>query len=207
MTDRGLAVGIAQLRAATERGRWQRNAAARLAPHALDGYASHGRWGTADGFPVLYLGRPTDSVVVEAYRHQVDPVIFDSDDDRELFIAGLLPRVLITCNVDVTHLLDLRSATARAAVGLTTQDLTSPTNDGDSYRRCQGVAQVAHQLGRHGVLAPAATTLGETLALFTDVLPEAQKPQRARQDEHWTQLPPDPRQLPERSLRLVTDDS
>jgi hypothetical protein len=206
VTERGLAARIAELPAATETGVWQRNAAARLAPTALDGYASEGRWGSADGFPVLYLGRPTDSVVVEAYRHQVDPVIFDTDADRERFLAGLLPRVLITCAVNVTDLLDLRSATARAAVGLTTQDLASPTNDRDSYQRCQTVAQVAHQLGRHGIITPAATGLGDTLALFTDMLPAAQKPQRTQQDEHWPHLPSDPRHSPERALRLVGDD-
>lgn len=208
MTDsQGLAAGIAELPAAPIAGRWQRHASARLAPTALDGYASTGRWGTADGFPVLYLGRPTDSVIVEAYRHQVDPLIFDSDADRERFLAGLLPRVLITCTVDVTSLIDLRSAAARAAVGLTVQDLSSPADDRDSYRRCQAVAQVAHQLGRYGIVAPAASGLGETLALFTDVLPKAQRPQRAQPDEHWVHLPSDPRQPPAQPLRLVTGDS
>lgn len=206
MTDLGLAARIAELPAVGEAGVWQRNAPARLAPTALDGYASNGRWGTADGFPVLYLGRPTDSVVVEAYRHQVDPVIFDSEQDRERFLAGLLPRVLITCAVGVTHLLDLRSGSARAAVGLTRQDLTSGANDRDCYQRCQTVAQVAHQLGRHGVITPAATDLGETLALFTDVIPLAQRPRRIHDDEHWTHLPPDPRQPSAPALRLVTGE-
>lgn len=207
MTERSLAAGIAELPPAAEAGQWQRHASARLAPTALNGYASNGRWGTPDGFPVLYLGRPADSVVVEAYRHQVDPLVFDTDGDRERFLAGLLPRVLITCTVQVTDLLDLRSATARAATGLTMQDLTSPTNDRESYLRCQAVAQVAHQIGRHGVIAPAATGLGETLALFTDLLPKAQKPQRSEQDEHWVHLPHDPRQPPVRPLRLVLGDS
>jgi hypothetical protein len=57
-------------------------------------WSADGRWGTRDGFPVLYLGRPVDSVIVGAYRHQVDPIIFDTDDDRERFLAGALPQVL-----------------------------------------------------------------------------------------------------------------
>lgn len=95
-------------------------------------------------------------MVLEAYRHLVDPVDVDEPGERERLIDNLVARVLITCAVDVTHLLDLRSATARGHAGLTTQDLLSPTRDRDAYRRCQEVAQVAHQLGRHGILAPAA---------------------------------------------------
>jgi len=200
----GLAASIAELPPGTEAGQWQRHASARLAVTALDGYPGEARWGTRDGFPVLYLGRPTDSVVVEAYRHQVDPIDFDTADDRTRFLAGLLPRVLITCAVDVTELLDLRTASARAAVGLTIQNLTSLANDHDSYLRCRMVAQVAHQLGRHGVLTPAATGLGETLALFTDLLPESEKPRRAQQDLHWPTLPADPRQRVIRPLRLIS---
>lgn len=153
--------------------------------------------------PVLYLGRPTDSVVIEAYRHQVDPIIFDSPQDRDRFLAGTLPRVLITCEVEVTRLLDVRSAGARATVGLTIADLTGPVSDRDGYHRCQAVAQVAHQLGRHGIIAPAATGAGETLALFTDVLPHHERPTRAVEDRQWSHLPADPRQTLMPNLRIV----
>ena len=67
-----------------------------------------GRWGTEDSFRVLYLGRPTESVVVEAYRHLVDPV-----DDPEL-LAQIRPRALVTCTVAVTEIFDLRSAANRS---------------------------------------------------------------------------------------------
>ena len=52
--------------------------------------------------PILHLGRPQDSVVVEAYRHLVDPVELDTDADREAFMTDLVPRALLTCTMNVT---------------------------------------------------------------------------------------------------------
>lgn len=69
MNPAGLAAGIAELDEVDESGEWQRHVSLRRAREALDGHAGQGRWGTAAGFPVLYLGRPTASVVIEAYRH------------------------------------------------------------------------------------------------------------------------------------------
>jgi len=183
---------IAALTPATESGHWQRHVASAYAREALEGRSGHGRWGTRGGFPVLYLGRPRDSVVVEAYRHLVDPI--EDPDARTSLVAQIRPRVLVTASVRVTNLLDLRSVAARIVVGLADADLSSPTDDGEAYRRCQEVARIAHDLGRHGVVAPAATGLGETLALFTDVIPAAERPVRiAEADEHWTTFPEDPR--------------
>lgn len=202
MIGDSLAGRIAQTAEAAETGQWQRHVAARWSRQALDGRRTSGRWGTPSGFPVLYLGRPTDSVVVEAYRRLVDPV--DAEDaERDMLLEGLAPRVLVTCAVAVTGLLDLRSAGARGLVGLTLQDLTSSTADESAYQRCREVAQVAHQLGRRGVLAPAATGLGETLALFTDLLPPQERPVRSAPDEAWSRLPDDPRAQPARRLRVV----
>ena len=109
----------------------------------------------------------------------------------------------MTCSVEVTGLLDLRTTIGRAQAGLTMQDLTSPTNDREAYARCQYVSPVAHQLRRHGIIAPAATEMGETLALFMDLLPNAQRPQRRREDEAWARLPPDPRAAQVRYMRVV----
>lgn len=204
MTD-NLATRLAALPEARERGVWQRHVAVRHARHALGGRAAYGRWSTSDGFPVLYLGQPRDSVVIEAYRHLVDPTIFDDPADRLAFVEGLVPRVLVTCAVDVTQLLDLRTPLGRGQAGLTIQDLESPTTDRDAYRRCQRVAQVAHQLRRHGIIAPAATGVGYTLALFMDLLPAAEQPVRTREDEAWQRLPADPRSASTRRLRVVRD--
>ncbi len=179
-------------------GTWQRHVGARHSATALEGRLGYGRWGTKTGFPVLYMGRPTDSVVVEAYRHLIDPHF-----DKEMPLTALAPRILVTASVAVTNVVDLRTAAGRAAVGLVPDDLKSATADKDAYARCQEVAQVAHQLGRHGLITPAATDLGETLALFTDNLPAAERPQRSNDDILWTTLPDDPRKSGTPHLRIV----
>ena len=68
---------LAQASATSINGTWQRHVAVRFAATALDGRSATGRWGTEGGYPVLYLGRPTDSVTVEAYRHLIDPLVTD----------------------------------------------------------------------------------------------------------------------------------
>lgn len=144
-----------------------------------------GRWGTEGGFPVLYLGRPTDSVVVEAYRHLIDPI---ADNP----VPPISPRALITCDVSVSMILDLRSAANRVSANLTMEQLQSDTRDRAAYSACQNVAATAHQLEFHGLIAPAATQMGETLVLFTDRLDDTEQPSHIA-EELWTALPPDPR--------------
>ncbi|MCZ4516915.1 RES domain-containing protein [Rhodococcus ruber] len=177
-------------------GQWQRHVPARFAREAVDGRSARGRWGTADAFPVLYLGRPKDSVVVEAYRHLVDPV------DDPAMAASIRPRVLVTVEVDVTEILDLRSARGRASAQVTMGQLQSDTNDRSAYEVCQNIAAAAHQLGHHGVITPAATKRGDTLVLFTDILPASQRPSVVGV-EPWMQLPSDPRVESSPSLRIV----
>jgi RES domain-containing protein len=187
---------LAQTTPVAVEGVWQRHVAAKYLVGALHGRLGTGRWGTERGFPVLYLGQPTDSVVVEAYRHLIDPI---ADDPA----PQISPRALVTCEVAVTAILDLRSATNRILANLTMQQLQSETRDREAYSACQNVAAAAHQLEFHGLIAPAATELGETLVLFTDRLPGDEAPTRIR-DELWTQLPPDPRRRGQgRHLRLV----
>lgn len=116
-----LAARIGQAAITEIEGTWQRHVAARYAGQALRGRVALGRWGTIDGYPVLYLGQPRNSVVV-AYRHLVDPV-------EDYIAAALPPRVLVTCRVQVTEILDLRSAANRVALGLSTATLASSTRD------------------------------------------------------------------------------
>lgn len=203
MNADSLASSLARADEVAEEGQWQRHVPAHRARSALDGRRGYGRWGTKTGFPVLYLGRPRESIVVEAYRHLIDPTILDDPVERERFIDSLQPRMLVTCTLAVKKLLDLRVAHVRAFAGLTMQDLTSPTNDSDAYARCQKVAEIAHQLGRHGIITPAATQRGETLALFTDLLPAAERPSSSTPDELWSKIPNDPREMPEPRLRIV----
>jgi hypothetical protein len=132
----------------------------------------------------LYLGRPTESVVVEAYRHLVDDVEGMTGE-----MVG--PRRLLTVEVALTTVLDLRVEANRAAVGLSSEDLISHVGE---YARCQRIGQAAHQLGLHGLIAPAATALGETLAVFERHLPPEEQPTLVAEGE-WLHLPDDPRRL------------
>lgn len=152
----------------------------------LTGSNSGGRWGPAGTYPVLYLGRPRNSVAVEAYRHLVDPFA-----DFGMTGNMVAPRRLLVCQVDATDILDLRTERAQLQVGLTGDDLRSPVGE---YDVCQSIGRVAHQLGLHGILAPAATGLGETLALFEEHLPADELPTLVS-EELWNVLPTDPRRL------------
>lgn len=158
----------------------------------LRGSNSGGRWGPPGGYSVLYLGRPTPNVVAEAYRHLVD-------DDEDGLLDGTMvgPRNLLTCRVDVTDILDLCDPATRQAVGLDLAALRSPIEE---HAVCRRVGQAAHQLQLHGVIAPAAAQLGETLALFEEHLSHAELPELIAH-ERWPHLPPDPRHL-----RALDDD-
>jgi len=94
------------------------------------------------------------------------------------------PRRFFTVDVDATNLLDLRVSEHRDAVALDLYALRGP------WEPCQRVGLAAHQLGLHGIIAPAATRLGLTLALFEHNLPAEQWPTIAVQSE-WAHLPPD----------------
>ena len=177
--DRNLANDVASASIVTVTGTFFRHAY--LGVRGLRGSDSGGRWGPPRAFPVLYLGRPPDSIFVEAYRHLVDPI----EGMRGDLVA---PRRFFTCQVDVTKILDLRLAESLLRVRLSTDDLFG------SHQRCQTVGLAAHQLGLHGILAPAATHLGETLALFERHLPIAELPV-VTEEVVWKTLPADPRLL------------
>jgi RES domain len=90
---------------------------------------------------------------------------------------SLSARRFFTVDVDVTNLLDLRVSEHRDAVALDLDALRGP------WEPCQRVGLAAHQLGLHGIIAPAATRLGLTLALFEHNLPAEQWPTIAAQSE------------------------
>lgn len=149
--------------------------------------AAGGRWGARRAFEVIYLGRPRESVVAEAYRHLVDDEL---DSPKELAVA-VIERRILTCEVSVENILDLRPEAARSKLALPDKALFS---DPGEYERCQAIGAAAHQLGRSGVIAPSASRLGETLALFTTNLPVEQWPIVKTRDI-WRGLPADPRRL------------
>lgn len=95
----------------------------------------------------------------------------------------------MTCEVEIANVLDLRESAGRDAVGLTIADLCSEVGE---YRACHRIGEAAHQLGLHGIIAPAASSLGETLAIFEDQLPENEQPALV-EEQTWDSLPADPR--------------
>lgn len=180
-----LIVAIADLEPIEVGGSFQRHCSLRWDGQRAS--AAGGRWGERDAFEVLYLGRPPDSVTVEAYRHLVE----DDLDAPAALAAAVLERRLLTMNVTVPNVLDLRPSSARARVGLADAQLRSPLGD---YAPCQAIGAAAHQLGLGGILAPAATGLGETLALFPLNVAIDDWPVIVS-SEIWHELPADPRRL------------
>lgn len=197
--DRSLAVAVSQVDTTTVSGVFQRHISPRQRP--LDGSASGGRWGPAGAYPVLYLARPPESVVVEAFRHLVEPV-----EGMKPEMVG--PRRVVTCKVEISDVLDLRDDRNREMVGLSIADMSSDVGD---YEACHRVGQAAHQLELHGIIVPAATGLGETLAIFERRLPAEEQPELI-DVATWEVLPADPRQRPlsetePRSLRTEDEGS
>ncbi len=170
----------------------------RYLDRALEGRTAYSRWGRDPGFPVLYLGRPGDSVIVEAYRHLIDPV--EDDELRQ----HLVPRAVVTVEVNATEVLDLRRPRARLELDLSLNQIQSATSDRAAYAACQEVAAAAHQQGFHGLVAPAATEMGETLALFTNRLLASELPVITG-EMFWDGIPDDPRAI-RPSLRIVKND-
>jgi hypothetical protein len=125
-------------------------------------------------------------VIVEAYRHLVDPFA-----DAGMTGEMVAPRRFLTLQVEASDLLDLRTEDGYEQVGLSLSDLQSPVGE---YGACQRVGQVAHQLGLHGIISRAATELGETLALFERHLPAFEMPIIVA-EEVLDGLPTDPRRL------------
>jgi hypothetical protein len=105
------------------------------------------------------------------------------------------PRTVFDVDVRVTQILDLRDHETLRRVSLDDAALLG------GYGPCQRVGQAAHQLGLHGILAPAATEIGETLALFERHLPEVELPIIAA-EERWERLPPDPRSERQRTRQV-----
>lgn len=105
------------------------------------------------------------------------------------------PRTVLDVEVRVSQILDLRDPETLASVGLDLDALLG------GHGPCQRVGQAAHQLGLHGILAPAATELGETLALFERHLTESELPTIIGA-ERWESLPPDPRTDEQRARQV-----
>lgn len=183
MKHRDLLIAIAGVEPIELLGEFERHMSLRW-PGELAGSAAGGRWGAPRAYEVLYLGRPRESVVIEAYRHLVDDEL-----DALALAAKVIERRVITCEVDIENVLDLRDPAALRAVGLTPARLQSQVGD---YADCQRVGAAAQELGMAGIVAPSAGGVGETLALFAANVPVDAWP-RLTATSLWTGLPPDPR--------------
>lgn len=194
-TDRQLAQLVSTLPSASISGRYYRCTARKRTNKAFNGSPHGGRWGPPNTFPVLYLTDDYEGCVIEAYRHTVDPGLDPTPQPVNM--------VLVTCDVSVTKVLDLRTSTARMTLGLDPSILNSEPQGphGAAYQACSQVALAAHQVGRHGILVPSATQRGFTLALFTDLLPADERPTPVGGISTWEDLPADPR-----TLRLIRTD-
>ena len=151
----------------------------------LKASAAGGRWGASRAFEVLYLGRPPDSVVIEAYRHLVD-----ESSRTQALAATVLERRMVTCKVDIPNILDfvrpplrLRSALRRPAV----------LRVGD-HEPVKPSARPPTSSGSPASSHPPRPGLGETLALFPTNLPIEHWPEMIARDI-WRGLPADPRRL------------
>lgn len=127
--------------------------------HPLSGAGARslgGRWNPPESFATLYLALERQTVVREFLR--LARRTGRAPDD-------FLPRRFYRYGFELSALLDLREADARAAVGLTEAHISS-----DNLAPCQAVGEAAHYLGREGVIAPSATGAGAVLAVFFDRL-------------------------------------
>ncbi|MGH2742674.1 MAG: RES family NAD+ phosphorylase [Thermoleophilaceae bacterium] len=127
--------------------------------HPLSGAGARslgGRWNPRESFATLYLALERETVVREFFRLA-----------RRMGLApeDFLPRRFYRYSFELSGLLDLREAEARAAVGLSERSIAS-----DDLGPCQAVGEAAHYLGREGVVAPSATGAGTVLAVFFDRL-------------------------------------
>lgn len=198
---RDLTRAIAGLTPVSVSGRYYRVTSKARVNRAFEGSPAGGRWGPVDGFRVIYLGDNYEGVVIETHRH-----VIDTSEDP---IAPPLALGLLTCDVEVTNIVDLTTSTARFAVGLSDPAVLysepQDPNTGAAYLACQQVAQAAHQLGRHGILVPSATHRGNTLALFAEHLSEGERPVPVGGVATWEAMPADPRRL--RIVQPIANES
>jgi RES domain-containing protein len=134
--DRNLAAAVSRASIIEVEGRFQRHASPKF--RTVAGSAAGGRWGLPGAYPVIYVGRPLESVVAEAHRNLVDGV-----EGMRADLVG--PRTVFELEVRVTQILDLRDPESLRLTGLDAESLLGP------HAPCQRVGQAAHQLGLHGV--------------------------------------------------------
>jgi len=121
------------------------------------GARSHGgRWNPAQSFPTLYLAEDDGVAFAELQRLA---------DKNGISPSDMLPRDLLSYDVELEDVIDLRELEAQETVGL--KDIEGELTP---LKLCQDIGAVANHLGREGVLAPSAAGSGLTLAVFIERL-------------------------------------
>ena len=116
-----------------------------------------GRFNT-ERFGAVYLSREPDTAIAEVRR-------MVAREGKSLVDAH--PCAILAVTVDVDNIVDLTTPVARAAWGLSLDDLQS-----DDMDRCREAAAHIARAGASGVRWPSAAANGQSLALYIDQLSE-----------------------------------
>lgn len=115
-----------------------------------------GRINPQGEFGALYLSLARDTVKRELRRKA---------DRAGIPLGDLLPRILLTVDVELNRVLDLTRPAIRTEWGMDESDLASHEHDA-----CQQVARAARRAGYEAIRFPSATGSGVNLAIFLDRL-------------------------------------
>lgn len=145
--------------------------------HALSGEGARlngGRWNPPGSFAVLYLALDVPTAVREFHRlatkHGLNP-------------SNFLPRDLVTYEICLQHVMDLRVEVHARAVALDREQMLA-----DDPAACQLVGEAAHHAGFEALLAPSATGVGDVAVVFLDrTLPDSVL--RDVQTTRWETVP------------------
>lgn len=153
-----LALAVDSLGGEALQGRWLRHQAAgwRYSAPGAGARTVGGRWNPPQSFATLYLAE--SKLVAEAELRRLAKRMGTA-------VADMLPRDLLTYEIELIDVVDLTSEDAQESVGLSVA-----ASELAPLERCQQVGAMAHHLGREAVLAPSAAGPGLILAVFVERL-------------------------------------
>jgi RES domain-containing protein len=145
--DRALVRSLDRLPRIGFEGRVYRQLAPGYGPLSGEGARIHGgRWNPPDSFPVLYTAPDPATCLAELARAAAL---------QGLRPVDLLPRVLVSYEVQLTRVLDLTDAEVLAALDLRPEQLVS-----DDLRRTQAIGAAAMFVGFEALRAESAARRG-----------------------------------------------
>lgn len=113
-----------------------------------------GRWNPPESFAVLYLALDVATAVREFHRLA---------SKQGLAAKDFLPRDLVTYDIRLQHVIDLRIDEHAVTLNLDRGPMAA-----DDPSACQLVGEAAHHAGFEAVLAPSATGIGYIVAVYLD---------------------------------------